>query len=304
MERRAVIETIRPSFSAKRGAPEFLGYNPLAPGWMSITAALNELYGNWADQLKVGTIDRTRLIGAIVDEYKDGYTRAPSAKLPIATKIGTKLGIPRLEVLKAIGFLEGVTKEKYPNAAAYMSPEGASLATMAQGIAVSKQNAVASVKEGLQDTKNEFIATVKEGVTGLANIGPWYARPVVVMPILLGIAAIFYFDKIKAFLPKKKSQSFLKNPISKKQAAAAAMYEKFSALPAKKRRAIPAIDTEEMATLGGALDLSYRSNKWTGKPENYIHKFGKGVKVHVTGDGKALVITGGKMIMTDRGIEN
>ena len=92
--------------------------------------------------------------------------------------------------------------------------------------------------------------------------------------------------------------------ITPAEVAAAKMYETFTDLPAKRLTKIPKIDCSSLAKLGDGLEIMYRSKKWTGKNENYLHKFGRGVKMYSTPDGKTLVLAGGKMKLTSRGIEN
>jgi len=81
-------------------------------------------------------------------------------------------------------------------------------------------------------------------------------------------------------------------------------YKVFTDFEPKKTKAIPYIDCEELAELGDALQIGYRSKKWTGRKENYLHDFSKGVKLMCTPDRKTLIITGGNMSVEDVGIVN
>ena len=102
----------------------------------------------------------------------------------------------------------------------------------------------------------------------------------------------------------------MKNPIERKdlkptvEARTEKLYKAFHQLPVKRRKSITLPDTAGLVELGEALEIGYRSAKYDGKKKNYLHKFGKGVKLYSTADAKGLLVCGGKMEVQDVGIVN
>lgn len=70
----------------------------------------------------------------------------------------------------------------------------------------------------------------------------------------------------------------------------------------KKRYSIPKIDTKELVFLGRGLDIGYKSDKWTGQNQNYLHNFGKRIKLFATSDGKSLILKGPGLFINKNGI--
>lgn len=67
----------------------------------------------------------------------------------------------------------------------------------------------------------------------------------------------------------------------------------------KGSRAIPA----RLVKLGEIPEIVYRSDKWSGKPQTYLHKCGNPRPLLCTDpDGKRLFIVGGRLRVTARGI--
>jgi hypothetical protein len=128
-------------------------------------------------------------------------------------------------------------------------------------------------------------------------------NPKLLLPLGLAGLAWFYIAPLMPRRPRYK-----KNPISKREAQkklqkdAEEKYLEFHAKPPRRRKKIMLPDLGEMVELGSALEIGYRSKKWTGKAENYLHKFGKKVSLLASADGKALVITGGDLNVESRGI--
>ena len=298
--RRAIPQSVLDSVRDRR--PRLLGFS-FIPGLQAVYNALDELYTNW-DTI-VGD-DAQKIVKAVADKYKEGYTREQASQRALAAAVAQSLNITKTKALTVIKYLEGITTEQYPFAASYLSPAGTSWEALKSGAVVNVSNAAASVKEGAADTLKEALDLAKQGAKEIGDVAPWYAKPQVIAPLLLIGLGFFYWNNIKQFLPKKKSIEYRPNPVKRtaKEEAAAKMYEKFSDLPAKRRRKIPSIDCSELADLGTALEIGYKSRKWTGKPANYLHQFGKGVHMYATPDGKTLVLNGGKMQLTTRGIEN
>jgi len=62
----------------------------------------------------------------------------------------------------------------------------------------------------------------------------------------------------------------------------------------------------ELICIGKADCIGYISNKLngggTGKNEAFLHRFKKNVKLYCTKDGKKLIIMGGRLNVTNRGI--
>ena len=290
------------SLAARR--PELLGF-ALTP-WGAVESALSELNDSngttWKDQIKAR--DASYLLNRCIAYFKMGSIKDNESIKAAAAKLSQETKETPHTIITLLMMLKGITQKDYAAAYAWLTGAGTSYKA---GVAKTFSNAGQSVKEGAIDTLHEAAEFAKSGIQEALNAGPWYMKPKVIMPLLLLGVGFFYWDKIKGFLPKKaKEVAYKMNPVKRTPAevAAAKMYETFTDLPAKRLTKIPKIDCSSLAKLGDGLEIMYRSKKWTGKNENYLHKFGRGVKMYSTPDGKTLVLAGGKMKLTSRGIEN
>jgi hypothetical protein len=201
-----------------------------------------------------------------------------------------------LQITKILMYLEGITKVNYPTLAAYMTPEGRTVESYKAAAAQSIQATAQDIQEGAKDTFKEAAAAVSDSL-------PWYAKPKI-LAVTAGVGVLlWYFSSAKGLIdfvrPKYKS-----NPVPAKRDEARRMYKVFNDFEPKKTLQIPHVDADELAHLGTALEIGYKSKKWSGKNENYLHKFDKGVKLYATPDGKYLVIGGGKMSVQENGINH
>lgn len=149
---------------------------------------------------------------------------------------------------------------------------------------------------------------------------PWYMKPktLLIVAALGGVSYLAFTTGIArkaagaalgAASRRVNGKEYQSNPIkmSRKERAAAAadkVYEIFHDKKPDKAYFLPPIDFDSCAELGKALEIGYESDKWTGKKQNYLHKFGRGVKIYATADQKALIIHGGKMSVESQGITN
>jgi len=282
--------------------PELLGF-AITP-WGAVSDALSQLYNvenqTWQQQIKAK--DASNVLNRAIGYFKGGKISDNDSIKAAAAALSKETGETVSTFIKIFMMMRDIKAADYPAAAAWISKEGTSLAAYASGVGKTVTNASLSVKEGAIDTLHEAADTVKDV---LKNQIPLYVK--VLIPLVLAGIGLAYWGKLKMFFPKsEKNFSYRSNPVvrTKKEISAAKMFEKFSDLPAKKRRKLPFIDCRELAELGNALELGYSSKKWTGKRANYLHQFGKNVKFYSTPDGKTLVLTGGKMVVTSKGIEN
>ncbi len=214
---------------------------------------------------------------------------------------------PKL-VTQVLQFLSGIDAGRFPQDVYFLKTGKIdATAAKAQSSAASDE-AIAAFKYELADKAQRGAAAVVEAAQGtgkyLENTLPWYLKPKVIIPLGLGAVALMYLAQAKGIFD---TFSWKKNPVEPKEskrAQARKAYKVFNDFEPKRTKAIPLIDCEELAELGDALQIGYRSKKWTGRKENYLHEFGKGVKLMCTPDRKTLVITGGKMTIEDVGIVN
>lgn len=218
----------------------------------------------------------------------------------------------RIGILRLLVFLEEITPEKYPVLANYLIGKKAFTASNVTAAAtVTAKNAAAATADHLKQVAKETISDAGKLVTSAVNAAneaaPWYLKPRNLLLAALAGAFVFYGLPLLRMLPKRPQ--YRQNPVSPRLAKRAKADEKYIEFHAKKpnrRFSVPQIDTDELTYLGDALEIGYKSGKWEkgSRKNNYLHQFGKGVKLCATPDGKALVIFGGKMNVQDRGIVN
>jgi hypothetical protein len=271
--------------------------------------ALRDLYGKNVVQ-NIGLPEKTILeaIGKAAYNYRMGYyTRAVAAEKSLRDVIakGMKLetDAQKFSVLKLLKLMEGINYNNYPVLATYLSTQKVTASTKIDAAKVAATNAAASLKEGIKDTIKESIAAganlLKEGANAANEVLPWYLNLKVIVPVgLLAFATIYALPLLSA-IPKPK---WKKNPVDPREAEAAKVYRTFHDFAPRKKKYLKKIDTSHLVQLGQAKAVGYRSNKWTGKYENYMHDHGKSVKLYWAPASSALVIMGGKLDVTDRGI--
>lgn len=274
--------------------------------------ALREIYGaNVVQNTGLNEKDVLRVIGKAAYYYRTkAFSRARAAAQSLRDAIARDMGIAdaqgRANVLKVLFFLEGIGPDR-PVLNTYLSPQEITTQTRVEAIKAGAGKIAANIAEGAKDTAREFVQTTGKLVTTAidetSKALPWYLSPKLLIPVgLLAVVGIYGAPLLKA-IPRPKYKA---NPLPGKRVSlreqAAKKYEEFHEQKPTRRRSIPEIDTRELVQLGDALEIGYRSKKWTGKPENYLHKFGRKVKLHSTPDGNALVITGGELDVTNRGI--
>ena len=244
---------------------------------------------------------------------KGTYRRARAAYPSLSAAIAKDMGKPELSgpVKKLLFFLEEIKAPTYPELEKYLTSADYSAIDTITSKARRAGDAVSSAagetkertKQAARETFEDVTSAIKTGAGELDKALPWYLKPKVLLPAAAVAALLVYGGPLLSLLPKpRKATKYTPNPLKGKAAAAAELYQKFHDKKPAKRVSIPAIDTSELVQLGKGLEIGYRSKKWTGKNENYLHKFGPGVKLLATADGKNLVVTGGSLDITPAGI--
>lgn len=80
------------------------------------------------------------------------------------------------------------------------------------------------------------------------------------------------------------------------------MFSDFHDRNADKVYSIPRVETKELTKLGKGLCIGYESDKWDEGDQNYLHDFETDPELFSTSDGKTLILTGGNLNVTKRGI--
>ncbi len=264
---------------------------------------------DWLKQfspLKIADI--VEIVKAAMYYYGLGYPIKP-VNGAFAFRKSLQQSLPKfnpLLITKVLSFLAGIDPAKYPLDVYFLKTgkiDSSAAKLQAENL---NTEAIENLKYEATDKAQRGAAAIVTAAqdTGkfLENTLPWYLKPKVIIPMGLGAVALMYLAQAKGLFD---TFTWKKNPIepSKRERAKKA-YKVFHNAEPKKVKSIPHIDCEELAELGDALQIGYRSKKWTGKKENYLHEFGKGVKVMCTPDRKTIVIHGGNMSIEDVGIVN
>jgi len=262
-----------------------------------IFKVLKELYPTIENQIKLSENQILTVISKLPYYYNLGYGFKdwPKFKDSLYKVLPT---FPQMEIAKVLSFITGITKEENPKAFEWLVKknkiESQIVAEQKQRkIDITKKNAYATqeIVDKLKRGSGAIQSTLKSGLNAL--------KPYLILGAL-GYGG-YYLYKKGAF----KKREYVKNPIKKSKAEKAVeKYIEFHDRKPSKRIEIEPIETDELIYLGNALEIGYESKKWTGNNENYLHEFGKGVKVYQTLDGKSLVISGGKMRVKSQGITN
>lgn len=247
--------------------------------------------------------------------YRRGYPRTRDRAKGLRDQIAKEMKVSdarkKTGILAALLFLENITSDKYPVLAAYLTTGKVTASDRAAAVKTSAKQAAAATVDHLKTVARETVSDaaglVSSAVQTVNDAAPWYLKPKVLIPVGLAAAALFYGGPLLRMIPKPRN--YQKNPVSRsaarkgKRAAAAATFEDFHDRAPDSVYSIPAIDTRELVELGGALCVGYESDKWTGKAADYLHEFeSDGVKLYATADRKALIIVGGALNVTKRGI--
>ena len=272
---------------------------------------LSALNGKFSDVVaNIGMAEKRILvaIGKAAYYYRKGYSRSRDKAKALRDAIAKDMAATTAEkagILRLLLMLEAIQKPEFPLLATYLSPQkiGVSTVTEAAKASVSQTASAAAdhLKQVAKETVQDAGKLVSSAVDVVNEAAPWYLKPKVLLPVGLAALALFYgmplLRAAKAVRPK-----YLANPIPASRVKARKKYKEFHAAEPKKTVSVEPIDTSELVELGKALEIGYRSKKWEGKNNNYLHKFGRGVRLCSTADGKALVIVGGKLDTTERGI--
>lgn len=264
---------------------------------------LPRLWGSdWIKQIKPISMSIAQdILRELSGKFSQGLTRETviNIKSHIQAKFPT---VDKYSITKFLMLLTGIKKDRFPGDYDYLTGGSSNpLSTVKQATGLVSESVGYAVQEGA-DKLARGKAAIVEAAKEASDKLPFYAQAKFIVPILLSIVALAYFKELKTFIPKRRS--YKKNPVSRKRLKAQSLYEDFHDFKPTKRISIPHIDTDELVQLGSCLDIGYRSNKWTGKAENYLHEFGKGVKLYATPDRKSLVLHGGRMNVQNRGIIN
>jgi len=274
---------------------------------------LEALKGKFSDVVaNIGMQEKRILtaIGKAAYYYKKGYSRARDKAKALRDMIAKDMKATAAEstgILRLLLMLEAIQKPEFPLLATYLSPQTITASTVAQAakatVSQTAEKAADHLKQVAKETVSDAGKLVSSAVDTVNAAAPWYLKPKLLIPLALAGVLLFYgAPLLKAAQAARPRPRYLPNPIPATRAQAKRKYKEFHAKEAKKTISVPKIDTTELVELGKALEIGYRSKKWEGKANNYLHKFGKGVRLCSTADGKALVLVGGKLDTTDRGI--
>lgn len=247
-------------------------------------------------------------IGKAAFYYRKGYSRAREKAKALRDAIAKDMKATAAEkssILRLLLMLEVIQKPEYPVLATYLSPEKVGISTIAAGAGAAVSQTAAKAADHLKQVAKETVQDTGKLISSAVDVvndaAPWYLKPKILVPIGLAAVALFYgMPLLKA--AKAARPRYLANPIPASRVQARRKYQEFHAAAPKKTVSVSHVDTSELVELGKALEIGYKSKKWEGKNNNYLHKFGRGVRLCATADGKALVIVGGKLDTTERGI--
>lgn len=214
------------------------------------------------------------------------------------------------DITKVLAFLSRINQNEFPGDYALLTRGHASAEAteqqQQQQSAQRRQEIAYEIQDKIKRGTGAIASTAVESASLVNAALPWYMRPTTLL-MVAAVGAVGYFAlQKKGASIVRKAISYKRNPVESDELedGARRIYKRFNGFNPKKVIELDHINTEHVAHLGDVLELGYRSNKWTGKKANYLHEFGKGVKLYATADGKALIITGGKMRVEDVGIVN
>jgi len=264
-------------------------------------------YGvEWIKQVAPLTKDQVkRIIRAAMYYFSLGYPNSREGYLQFKRPLQKSLSdIDPMQVAKVVMLITGITKDNYPADYALLKTGQVNKDLQAQQSNQQWEEKKADIAYEVKDKIDRGATAIFDAAGSAAktinSALPWYLKPTTLIPVA-AVGALAYFWLQKKGISTLLGRGYSRNPITKREAAKKT-YEVFHDRKPKKTIALPEIDTSELVQLGQALEIGYRSNKWTGKKTNYLHKFDKGVRVMCTADRKTLIIHGGQMEIQDVGI--
>lgn len=78
--------------------------------------------------------------------------------------------------------------------------------------------------------------------------------------------------------------------MARKQTAPRRLFARWHGFPAQGETSLPDVDISRMVYLGDLSEVSYLSDKYTGRVAEYVHKFRRTPLVLATPDGRALLV--------------
>lgn len=308
------------SYAAKKAIARRRPSSPTALGSSyeeDILAALESIYDRPLVQTGLSRSEMLNVIWKSAAYYRKGYPRTKDRAKGLRDQIAKEMKVSdakkRTGILAALLFMESITRERFPVLAAYLETGNVSVGDRAQAIKTAASNAATATAEHLKTVARETISDatglVKSAAAAANDNLPWYLRPKLLIPVGLAAAALFYGGPLLRLLPKRRE--YRQNPVSpaaarqgRKRAKARARFETFHDRAPDREYTIPAVDTSELVRLGNALCIGYESDKWTGRAADYLHDFEDpdNIQVYSTADGKALIIAGDGLNVTNRGI--
>lgn len=263
---------------------DYLAVNKYA----ALLYGIKKLYGANAVAGSGGDDFALKVIKQASAHYRAGYPRTASARPKLKTRIMSDLGLTgttsAIHVATILAYLESFTAQNDATANAFLSPSGITASAI-----------VSDAKKSVKSATEELTNRASDTKAALLDAFDW--KKAVTFAAAAAIAVAVGNQLIKASIPI----SYKANPVgdnSRKK------YKEFHARNPKRMTSIDMPDCSELVLLGNGLEIGYSSSKWTGKKENYLHKFGKGVKLYCTPDGKTLVIQGGRLDVKNVGIVN
>lgn len=248
-------------------------------------------------------------IGKAAFYYRKGYSRATAKAKGLRDAIAKDMTASTAEkaaILRLLLMLDVIQKAEFPVLATYLSPEKITISTRASAASAAVSQTASAAADHLKQVAKETVQDTGKLISSAVDVvndaAPWYLKPKLLLPLGLAAVALFYGLPLLKAAKATRPTNYLPNPIPAERVKARKTYKKFHAATPKKTVSVSKIDTSELVELGKALEIGYKSKKWEGKNNNYLHKFGRGVRLCSTADGKALVIVGGKLDTTDRGI--
>lgn len=248
-------------------------------------------------------------IGKAAYYYRNfNYSRAKEKAKNLRDMIAKDMGATvdeRAGILRLLLMLDAIQKPEFPLLATYLSPQKITASTVKDAAAAAVSQSASAAADHLKQVAKETVSDagklVSSAYDSVNEMAPWYLKPKVLLPVgLIGLFLFYGMPLLKA--AKATRPKYLANPIPANRVKARKKYKEFHAIEPKKTVSVSKIDTSELVELGKALEIGYKSKKWEGKNNNYLHKFGRGVRLCSTADGKALIILGGKLETTERGI--
>ncbi len=302
------------SASSNRRAPILLGWSSDDEDALNsiIDDSFSRIYqSNWLDMLQPLTKDQVKaIVKAAMYYYALGYALTDVKAIYKQIQGSLPQIQPPINITRVLEFISGIDPETYPGDVALLKSGHFDAVTASAQKIIATQKKISDlsyeVTDKLKRGGSSMIQSAVDAEKAISDALPWYLKPKVILPVVIGGIGIFYLMQAKGALKMLPKFGYKKNPVSKteKRENARRLYKTWNARNPKKTTAIDEIDASELVLLGDGLELCYRSNKWTGKKENYQHEFGKGVKLMATPDGKTLILHGGKMSVEDVGIVN